>query len=66
MAANKISNEYQAALKNYEQIPKAVLAAIAVSFASCGGDNIEEAQDAIMDEWKALFNAGIVPQKPKS
>lgn len=59
-------NEYAGVLsgKLYEQTPKAVFAAMAVSLASCGGDRLDEAERALMHEWWCLFNAGIVPQKP--
>jgi len=64
-AANKLGNEYQQAISEiYDRTPKAVLAAIAVSYASCGGDNLDEAQAAILAEWNALHWNGIVPQKP--
>ena len=60
----KHTNEYQMELSQFDRIPKSVLAAIAVSFASCGGDNLDEAEAVILDEWRALYAAGIVPQKP--
>ena len=64
MVANKISNDYAAEIAHYERMPKAVLAAIAVSFTSCGGDNMDGVTDRLIDEWWALHQAGIVPQKP--
>jgi len=65
-AANKKGNEYAEAIDRdvYEKMPKAVIAAVAVSFATCGGDHIEEATNAMLVEWWTLYQAGIVPQKP--
>jgi hypothetical protein len=61
----KIGNSYAEALGElYEKMPKAVLAAIAVSYATQGGDYLDEAKERVMDEWKALHANGIVPQKP--
>ena len=52
-AANKKSNEYADELLGiYDEIPKAVLAAIAVSFATCGGDHLDHAKNYIADEWR--------------
>lgn len=52
----------------YERTPKAIFAAIAVSALTCGGDWLEEGQEAtrkrILDEWSALYTSGIVKQKP--
>ena len=60
------SNEYLDEIREvYEEIPKSVFAAIAVSALTCGGDHIDEATEAIVKEWVALNNAGIVPQKPR-
>lgn len=64
-AGVKLGNEYAAELGAlYQAAPKAVLAAIAVSFATTGGDYIERAHAAVLREWWALYRAGIVPQKP--
>jgi len=61
----KTRNEYAEVLgAMFDQIPKAVFAAIAVSSVTGGGDWLEHAQQRIADEWKALYDAGIVPQKP--
>lgn len=61
----KLGNEYAAELgKLYNDAPKAVLAAIAVSFGTCGGDRLDEARAVVLKEWQALYLAGIVPQKP--
>lgn len=47
-----------------EKMPKNVLAAIAVSYASNGGDNLDKAAGRIAKEWQILYDNGIVPQKP--
>ena len=61
----KVMNPYAKELDAiYQQIPKAVLAAIAVSFATCGGDRLEEAENNILKEWRILHDNGIVPQPP--
>lgn len=65
MSANKIHNEYAAELGPlFEDMPKAVLAAIAVSMASGGGSDMDAARAQIADEWRILHRNGIVPQKP--
>lgn len=48
----------------FDECPKAVLAAIAVSFATTGGDFLSEARERIAEEWHILHQAGIVPQAP--
>lgn len=64
MPGLKIRNEYQKAIdpRVYEAMPKAVLAAIAVSFVSAGGSNLDEATAALVNEWALLHVQGIVPQ----
>lgn len=60
-------NEYQKVLSAefYRRCPKSVLAAIAVSYAARQFDeDFTMAENAIIDEWKALYTNGIVPQKP--
>jgi len=57
-------NDYSRALSFYDQAPKAVLAAIAVSALTCGGDSLEEASDRVAEEWWCLYEAGIVSQRP--
>jgi hypothetical protein len=47
-----------------DRIPKAVFAAIAVSFATCGGDHLNMAQQNVCLEWVILYENGIVPQRP--
>jgi hypothetical protein len=58
-----LGNEYQALFPNYSNTPKAVIAAMAVSFAihATGEDQVPQ---VLKKEWEALHNAGIVPQKP--
>ena len=67
-AVNKTFNQYAEMLSPafYENCPKAVLAAIAVSALTCGGDWIEEAELRVAKEWEALYVSGIVPQRPNS
>jgi hypothetical protein len=65
--AGKVRNEYQEALGDlYDSTPKAVLGAIAVSFATEGGDKLSEARALVLEEWRILHMNGIVPQKPPS
>lgn len=61
---NKISNSYADVIPSevYENTPKAVWAAIAISLATCGGDRLDEATQAIIREWGILNENGIVPQ----
>jgi hypothetical protein len=63
---SKLLNGYATALdrKLYEETPKAVFAALAVSALTLGGDYIDEANQRVMDEWWTLHDNGIVPQKP--
>ena len=61
----KMTNEYSNALGSlYAQAPKAVLAAIAVSSLTCGGDYLAEARERVYAEWSILHFNGIVPQAP--
>lgn len=61
----KVKNEYAEAIREiYAQIPKAVLASIAVSCLTVGGDYINEATERVLEEWRILHENGIVPQKP--
>jgi hypothetical protein len=66
MPANKLTNEYADALPYalYTDCPKAVFAAIAVSYATTGGDHMEAAEANVLREWWTLYENGIVPQKP--
>lgn len=60
----KIGNGYASAIGQdvFEACPKAVLAAIAVSALTQGGDYIEEARARLLDEWRILHQNGIVTQ----
>jgi len=62
----KITNEYAmaAGIDFYHSTPKAVWAALATSFATIGGDRLEEAHALLMEEWRILHQDGIVWQKP--
>ena len=62
----KTTNNYSEALGDdfYSKTPKAVVAAIAVSFVTLGGDYMREVDDRVLREWTALYDCGIVPQKP--
>jgi hypothetical protein len=62
--AMKKLNNYALAIEGYDKIPKAVFAAIAFSYATCGGDHWEYGTNNILDEWEMLHANGIVPQKP--
>lgn len=61
----KTQNDYQKCISFYEDCPKAVLAAIAVSYAlrQCNED-FEKLNEEILNEWRCLYESGIVPQKP--
>ena len=48
----------------YDKTPKAVWAAIAISYATGGGDDFEIGPANIAREWQALHKSGIVPQEP--
>ena len=61
----KKTNEYSHTLgRMYAETPKAVFAAIAVSFATAGGDAMDKAEENILREWTALWYSGVVSQKP--
>lgn len=60
----KIHNSYMLELgKIYSECPKAILAAIAVSSLTQGGDYIDEAKQRLANEWLILPRNSIV-QKP--
>ncbi len=61
-------NEYVDALglAFFESCPKTVLAAIAVSALTIGGDLLDDAPALVAEEWAALHAAGIVPQPPSA
>ena len=61
----KVGNEYASQLGSlYNEMPKAVLAALVVSWLSSGGDHMEGVAGAALYEWWTLYYAGIVPQRP--
>ena len=64
----KIGNEYASELGDlYARTPKAVLAAVAVSVLTRGGDDLDDpdaARARLLDEWRILHLNGIVPQAP--
>lgn len=65
----KTTNEYAESFGEYREIPKAVFAAVALSFAlrlvevegEDNGDMFDLAEKLVVEEW---HRAGIVPQKP--
>ncbi len=61
----KTENEYQSLIDQsfYEKCPKAVFAAIAVSYAVNRGIPLEEVTSELLNEWKTLNGNNIVPQK---
>ena len=62
---NNLSNEYAALLGAlFDEMPKAVIAALAVSFISSGGDHLDKVALQCAAEWDTLYRQGIVPQKP--
>ena len=62
----KKTNPYMKEFPNYEGCPKSVAGAIAFSFAlRLCGDDFDKAKRMVSDEWDALYQAGIVPQKRK-
>lgn len=64
---HKKGNQYAAMLGDlYNEAPKAVLAAIAVSFAVIldGEERHERAANAVLSEWWTLYDAGVIAQKP--
>lgn len=48
----------------YRDTPKAVWAAIAISALTNGGDHLGEAERRVVDEWRALHTARVIPQQP--
>ena len=65
------SNSYVWSMDNgtsglFDKIPKSVFAAMAVSALTCGGDYLEKASFVICKEWCALYDNGIITQKPTS
>lgn len=65
MHLKNLHNEYASALGPlFEEMPKAVLAAVAVSALTIGGDEIDQAAERVAREWCVLHQTGIVPQRP--
>ena len=67
----KIGNDYAAALGDvYEKAPKAVLAAVLVSYAmllageGTDAERLADARAMVLEEWGVLYHQDIVPQKP--
>jgi hypothetical protein len=67
----KLRNEYLDSLGGYySETPKAVLAALVVSFAArLGTGSLDDISPAaivpvVLAEWRTLHAAGIVPQSP--
>jgi hypothetical protein len=58
------SNDYVGAMGGdvFAAAPKTVLAAVAVSLATLGGDRLSDARELILREWHTLHQNGIVPQ----
>jgi uncharacterized protein (DUF608 family) len=67
LGITKLGNEYAAAVMDIDA-PKAVWMAIAFALADfCTGLEMNDAaiHERIMNEWQALHDNGIVPQKPR-
>ena len=62
MPGLKKLNEYVYEIPEYPDIPKAVWAAIAISFAKMLEP--EDWKEQIWDEWETLYHNGIIQQKP--
>lgn len=62
----KTGNEYTDMISPdfFDKCPKAVLAAIAVSYFYNAGSDESGITEALRVEWQLLYNQGIVPQKP--
>jgi len=61
-------NQYTDILSDdfFRKCPKAVFAAIAISWAHLQGTDLEteNIEGTLIGEWNALYHNGIVPQKP--
>lgn len=67
MGVFKKKNVYQKLIdgKFYEQCPKAVFAALAVSYAvNLRGIDMDKVTGELLNEWEILFGNELVPQKP--
>ena len=63
----KKKNAYQEVLSQgfFEDCPKAVFAALAVSYASRQyEEDFTKVEAELKNEWRLLYQNGIVPQKP--
>ena len=60
----EIENTYQKQISRelFERTPKAVFAALAVSYFI--NTDVEHIDAALLDEWKLLNQQGIIPQTP--
>lgn len=60
-----LQNDYAKELGElFDEMPKSVIAAIAVSALSYGGDRLGEARKLAAHEWRILHLNGIVQQRP--
>lgn len=66
MNINNNSNSYAEACENFDKTPKTVFAALAFSLAMrvSGNEGIKDPHKILRDEWQALYENKIVPQKP--
>lgn len=67
MGVLKTENEYQKLVSRevYEKTPKAVFAAIAISYmVNLVGISFDGIDNELIKEWKILHGNKIVPQKP--
>jgi hypothetical protein len=65
MHLKNLNNDYARELGAlFDEMPKSVIAAIAVSALTMGGDYLDEAAIRAAREWQVLHDAGIVQQKP--
>ena len=61
-----MKNEYSRSYPNFENTPKAVIAAVAYSLAMMiEGEEEGKAEKLLVEEWETLHQAGIVKQKPR-
>ena len=63
----KLPNQYSTRIRTVIDAPKAVWEALAVSLANRETGVLDRGQlptDTLMAEWQALYDNGIVPQRP--
>jgi hypothetical protein len=62
----KLGNTYQKSInpRLYQNTPKSIFAAIAASYQINHDTEFETVDDYILNEWRLLYEQGIVPQKP--